>query len=98
MLDFFDNAMTLSRHSGDTDGLPFKESRKSFSKMNNHDCNGHHPALIELKQIADVRFPTQWAEFRLLAFEGTRLGCESERKQSETALALVLGDIHSSPP
>ncbi len=66
--------------------------------MNNHDCNGHHPALIELKQIADVRFPTQWAEFRLLAFEGTRLGCESERKQSETALALVLGDIHSSPP
>jgi GTP cyclohydrolase II len=45
-------------------------------------------ALIELKQIADVCLPTRWANFRVLAFEGMQ----------ETALALVLGDIHCSPP
>jgi GTP cyclohydrolase II len=57
-----------------------------------------HPELMRLRQIADVRFPTRWADFRLLAFEGVhdRNGAGEERV--ETALALVLGDIHSSPP
>jgi GTP cyclohydrolase II len=50
-----------------------------------------------LKQVADLDFPTSWANFRLLAFEGrVRGGAEGE--QPETALALLLGDIHSSPP
>lgn len=53
--------------------------------------------MIELKQIADVSLPTHWADFRLLAFEGTRMDAESKGRV-ETALALVLGDIHSSPP
>jgi GTP cyclohydrolase II len=55
------------------------------------------PPLIELKQIADVSLPTHWADFRLLAFEGTRMDAESKGRV-ETALALVLGDIHGSPP
>lgn len=56
-----------------------------------------HSTLIELKQIADVSFPTHWADFRLLAFEGTRMDAES-KVRVETALALLLGDIHISPP
>ena len=53
---------------------------------------------MKLRQIADVQFPTQWANFRLLAFEGVQANSETSGKTQETALALVLGDIHSGPP
>lgn len=56
------------------------------------------PKLTNLKQIADVGFPTSWANFRLLAFEGIHVSPKTEEGRSETALALVLGDVHSSPP
>lgn len=53
---------------------------------------------MKLRQIADVKFPTQWANFRLLAFEGVQANSETSGKTQETALALVLGDIYSRPP
>ena len=53
---------------------------------------------IKLRQVADVSLPTQWAEFRLLAFEGTQVDVHRKQERSETVLALILGDIHSSPP
>jgi GTP cyclohydrolase II len=59
---------------------------------------GRQPALITLKQIADLSFPTRWADFRLLAFEGFYANNNRKEERLETALALVLGDIHSSPP
>jgi GTP cyclohydrolase II len=51
---------------------------------------------MTLNQIADVNFPTQWAEFQLRAFEGFHLN----RKATilETALLLTLGDIYRTPP
>jgi GTP cyclohydrolase II len=52
---------------------------------------------LTLKQITDVTLPTRWADFRLLAFEGRRTTAKGEDRL-ETALALVLGDFHSSPP
>jgi GTP cyclohydrolase II len=52
--------------------------------------------LTTLNQIADVLLPTPWADFRLLAFEGSR--ADRNSKEVETALALVLGDIHKTPP
>jgi GTP cyclohydrolase II len=54
--------------------------------------------LTTLKQIADVNFPTRWAGFRLLAFEGDHVSHSTREKDPTTALALLLGDIHSSPP
>lgn len=51
--------------------------------------------VMELKQVADVNFPTRWAEFRLLAFESAREGSGTGICRPETALALVLGDIHT---
>jgi GTP cyclohydrolase II len=54
--------------------------------------------LNSLKQIADVTLPTHWANFRVLAFEGTKPPSGAAQGQSETALALLLGDIHSVPP
>ncbi|MDW5265163.1 GTP cyclohydrolase II [Edaphobacter sp.] len=51
-----------------------------------------------MKQIADVNFPTLWADFRLLAFEKVKAGDGAREERRETALALLLGDIHSFPP
>ena len=51
---------------------------------------------IVMNKVADVSFPTYWAEFRLLAFRGQATSKESQA--SETVLALVLGDLHSKPP
>jgi GTP cyclohydrolase II len=54
--------------------------------------------LIQLRQVAEIDFPTRWADFRLLAFESNRPSSKTREQRVETALALLLGDIHSSPP
>jgi len=62
------------------------------------DTRGNQVTLITLEQIADVNFPTRWADFRLLAFEEGPLGDAVREGHRETAVALLLGDIHSAPP
>lgn len=54
--------------------------------------------MTTLKQIADVSLPTRWANFRLLAFESVSCDAKSGNERLESALALILGDIRSSPP
>jgi GTP cyclohydrolase II len=54
--------------------------------------------LTGFRQIADVNLPTRWANFRLLAFDTLRAVRSSKQKRHETAVALVLGDLHTSPP
>jgi GTP cyclohydrolase II len=51
-----------------------------------------------LKRIADVSFPTQWATFRLLAFEALHVNKKTLNERRETALALVLGNFYNFPP
>lgn len=51
-----------------------------------------------LRQVADISFPTQWAHFRLMGFESEKVTCEPGAATTESALALVLGDIHRTPP
>lgn len=63
-----------------------------------NDKRGNQAALMILKQIADVNFPTLWADFRLLAFERGDVGDGASEERKETALALLLGDIHCFPP
>jgi GTP cyclohydrolase II len=53
---------------------------------------------MTLTQIADVRFPTRWACFRLLAFEAIHVSEKGGNERIDTALALVLGNIHGFPP
>lgn len=53
---------------------------------------------MTFRKIADVKFPTRWTDFRLLAFESLRTGVRSPELRTETALTLLLGDIHSAPP
>jgi GTP cyclohydrolase II len=58
-------------------------------------------ALESVKKVAEADLPTRWGAFRILGFEGTRLeshqGCEPEQK-TEGLVALVMGDVHSTPP
>lgn len=51
-----------------------------------------------LQQIANLDFPTHWARFRLLAFEGLRSEGVRGRERRESALALILGDLRHEPP
>jgi GTP cyclohydrolase II len=49
-----------------------------------------------IKQIAAANFPTRWGKFRILGFEGHFDAGGEGRK--ETAVALVMGDIHAAVP
>lgn len=53
--------------------------------------------LIGVKKVAEISFPTQWAHFRMMGFESTD-NAQNAGRDSETALALVLGHIHNTSP
>jgi GTP cyclohydrolase II len=54
--------------------------------------------VTSLRKIADVNLPTRWANFRLLGFETVDEERTDDINYRKSALALVLGDIHSSSP
>jgi GTP cyclohydrolase II len=45
-----------------------------------------------VQQVASADFPTRWGKFRIFGFQGSFNG------RQEEAVALVMGDVHSSPP
>jgi GTP cyclohydrolase II len=58
-----------------------------------------------VRKVADADFPTRWGPFRILGFEGLIANpepCNDEipapKTRIESAVALVMGDIHSAPP
>ncbi len=58
-----------------------------------------------VKKIAEAEFPTRWGDFRILGFEGVlpepRPCCEhgvQSGQKMEGLVALVMGDIHTTPP
>jgi GTP cyclohydrolase II len=64
-------------------------------------------AFESVKKVAEADFPTRWGAFRILGFEGTLPGPSGSRSQTgspaqpdkvEGLVALVMGDIHSTPP
>jgi GTP cyclohydrolase II len=48
-----------------------------------------------VQQVASADFPTRWGNFRIYGFQGT-FG-DSNSSRLEEAVALVMGDVHSSP-
>lgn len=61
--------------------------------------------LESVRKVADADFPTRWGRFRILGFEGTNVGPEpchagtaAPSLKTECAVALVMGDILSTPP
>ncbi|HEY0264996.1 MAG TPA: GTP cyclohydrolase II [Granulicella sp.] len=58
-----------------------------------------------VRQIANADFPTRWGHFRILGFEGTidhPEPCNDTRpapkSRTETAVVLIMGDIHAAAP
>jgi len=51
-------------------------------------------ASYELKKVAEADFPTRWGHFRIMGFEGQGL----MDRRTETAVALVMGDVRSRTP
>jgi GTP cyclohydrolase II len=49
-----------------------------------------------VRQRASADFPTRWGKFRIYGFQGEFGPDDSPR--TEEAVALVMGDVHSSPP
>lgn len=61
--------------------------------------------LESLRKVAEADFPTRWGHFRILGFEGTVVGPEPCGEQqtgpsvkTESAVALIMGDISSGAP
>jgi GTP cyclohydrolase II len=58
-----------------------------------------------VRKLADADLPTRWGHFRILGFEGVIEApepCNSQHPapgvRVESAVALVMGDIHAAPP
>ena len=49
-----------------------------------------------VRQVASADFPTRWGKFRIFGFEG-EFG-SGEARRTEEAVALVMGDVGSTPP
>jgi GTP cyclohydrolase II len=55
-------------------------------------------SLENVRKVADADFPTRWGHFRILGFEGTATNPATGSSKTESAVALVMGDIVSAPP
>jgi GTP cyclohydrolase II len=53
-------------------------------------------SLNEIKQVASANFPTRWGKFRIYGFRGK--AATDGNRPVEEAVALVMGDVKSSPP
>jgi len=61
--------------------------------------------FASVTKVADADFPTRWGHFRILGFEGLIENSAAGNGnipalgvRIETAVALLMGDIHSTPP
>jgi len=58
--------------------------------------------LARVNKVAEADFPTRWGHFRIMGFEGQlaepRTDCEPGTAEVDGLVALVMGDIHSTPP
>ncbi len=51
------------------------------------------------QKLAEAEFPTRWGRFRIFGFESEQASEHaSGERRKETAVALVMGDIHTAPP
>jgi GTP cyclohydrolase II len=62
-------------------------------------------AFLSVRRVADADFPTRWGHFRILGFEAVvdhPESCDDSKPapvaRIESAVALVMGDIHSAAP
>jgi GTP cyclohydrolase II len=49
-----------------------------------------------VRKLATADFPTRWGKFQILGFEGDF--AQDNGNRTETAVALVMGNVHAAPP
>lgn len=61
--------------------------------------------FLSVTKLADADFPTEWGHFRIQGFEGVVLNPQpcnaalpAPASRTESAVALVMGDLHAAPP
>lgn len=58
--------------------------------------------MTNVQKVAEADFPTRWGHFRILGFEGVVEGQSAKTGETTTKIeglvALVMGDVHSTPP
>jgi GTP cyclohydrolase II len=63
-----------------------------------HDCCSVYNRKVSsestVRKLAEADFPTRWGHFRILGFEG-HVG---DDRRSESAVALVMGELQVAPP
>jgi GTP cyclohydrolase II len=62
-------------------------SRSGYDRRYNRDVTAN-----SLQPVASADFPTRWGKFRIYGFRSEAGGA------AEEAVALVMGDVHSTPP
>jgi GTP cyclohydrolase II len=60
-------------------------------------------AIEKVEKVAEASLPTRWGAFRILGFEGLRTDIDPNCRptngaQTEGLVALVMGDVQSTPP
>jgi GTP cyclohydrolase II len=70
-----------------------------------HETYNQEMPFASVTKVAEADFPTRWGHFRILGFEGVienPLACNDNipapAVRVESAVALVMGDIHAAPP
>lgn len=74
----------------------FKSKKPQSGMSALHEYNENVNTQDKVRKMAAADFPTRWGKFRILGFEG-EFG-ENAQRRTETAVALVMGDVHSNPP
>ncbi len=57
--------------------------------------------LESISKVAEANFPTRWGVFRIMGFEGRPAAANAKKRgvcEVEGLVALVMGDVHSTPP
>lgn len=79
----------------------FANVRSSVTETSCRRSGGYNENVSSqaaIRKLATAEFPTRWGKFKILGFEGEFGG--STPRRLETAVALVMGDVHSNskPP
>ena len=76
--------------------VPLRVGRPRTPSRYNVDVSSNQVRPDQVRQIASADFPTRWGKFRIYGFRGN-FGAPATPREEE-AVALVMGDIHSTPP
>lgn len=71
-------------------------TREGYVHHTGESVSRYNFSVSLTRQVANADFPTRWGNFRIYGFE--REAVNGKEPKMETAVALVMGDVHSAAP